>query len=55
MKKERRKQGGVMNNFRDSMLPFRPGNELTVESFSLAQYDNTYRLAGARYVVRNNK
>jgi|GEM_PF-1263438 len=39
-----------MENMRDSdLLPFFPGNELTVESFNLAQYDNTYMLASKRY------
>lgn len=39
-----------MENYNDKyIMPFTPGNELSVESFRLAQYDNTYRLAAPRY------
>lgn len=31
------------------IMPFSVGNELSAESFKLAQYDNTYLLAGPRY------
>lgn len=39
-----------MENCNDKyIMPFSVGGELTVESFSLAQYDNTYMLASPRY------
>lgn len=39
-----------MENYNDKyIMPFSVGSELSVESFSLAQYDNTYMLASPRY------
>ena len=39
-----------MENYNDKyIMPFSVGSELTTESFRLAQYDNTYRLASSRY------
>jgi len=39
-----------MESYNDKyIMPFSVGSELTVESFSLAQYDNTYMLASPRY------
>lgn len=39
-----------MDNFDDRyLMPFGVGSELGVESFKLAQYDNTYMLASPRY------
>lgn len=39
-----------MDNYNDRyVMPFSVGSELTAESFRLAQYDNTYRLASSRY------
>ena len=37
------------NNNDRYLIPFRPGNELSSESFRLTQNDNTYVLASPRY------
>lgn len=39
----------MANNSEDCIIPFRPGNELSSESFQLTQNDNTYMLAAPRY------
>ena len=32
-----------------NMMPLSAGSEITVQSFNLSEYDNTYMLAGSRY------
>ena len=39
----------MANNPEQFFIPFRPGNELSSESFNLSQNDNTYMLASPRY------